>query len=61
VGYFPERYGEQLLDLAERILEGRSAPPAVFVRHELITKDNVDQFYANDMLLYGARPVAVTG
>ena len=61
VGYFPERYGEQLLELAERILEGRSAPPAVFVRHELITRENVDRFYANDALLFSARPVAANG
>ncbi|MEZ5362568.1 MAG: substrate-binding domain-containing protein [Bryobacterales bacterium] len=58
VGYFPERYGEQLLDLAEKILEGRAAPPAVFVRHELITKKNVDEYYANDALLYGGQAVS---
>lgn len=55
VGYFPERYGEQILELAERILEGRMAPPAVFVKHELITKENVDQYYANDALLEEVR------
>ena len=59
VGYFPERYGEQLLDLAERILEGRGAPPAVFVRHELITKENVDRIYANDLLLEEVRQAPV--
>jgi ribose transport system substrate-binding protein len=59
VGYFPERYGEQILELAERILEGRGAPPAVFVRHELITKENVDRYYANDVLLQEVRQGAV--
>ena len=54
VGYFPERYGEQLLDLAEKILTGNNAPPAVFVRHELITPENVDRFYANDLVMHGA-------
>jgi ribose transport system substrate-binding protein len=59
VGYFPDRYGDQILDLAEKILEGRGAPPAVFVRHELITKDNVDRFYANDLLLEEIRQATV--
>ena len=54
VGYFPERYGEQLLDLAEQILSGRKTPPAVFVEHELITRENVDRLYGNDLLIHGA-------
>ncbi len=51
VGYFPEAYGERILELASRILEGRPAPPAVFVGHELITADNVNEHYPNDALL----------
>jgi ribose transport system substrate-binding protein len=41
----PERYGEQLLDLAVGILEGEPAPPAIFCRHTFITRDNIDDFY----------------
>lgn len=51
VGYFPERYGERVLHLASDILEGRPVPPAVFVKHQMITPANVDHFYPNDALL----------
>jgi ribose transport system substrate-binding protein len=51
VGYFPEKYGDGLLRLALDILAGRPVPPAVFVRHQLITPDNVDHFYPNDLLI----------
>jgi ribose transport system substrate-binding protein len=50
VAYFPERYGAWLLKLAEDILTFKPAPPAVFVRHQLLTPKNVDQFYPNDPL-----------
>ena len=51
VGYFPERYGDGLIRLALDILAKRPLPPAVFVRHQLITAENVDHFYPNDKLL----------
>jgi ribose transport system substrate-binding protein len=51
VGYFPEKYGDGLLRLALDILGGKPVPPAVFVRHHLITPDNVDHFYPNDVLM----------
>jgi ribose transport system substrate-binding protein len=51
VGYFPEKYGEGLIRLALDILARRPVPPAMFVRHQLITAENVDHFYPNDALL----------
>lgn len=48
VAYFPERYGEDLLPLALTILQGKSVPPAVFVKHQLLTPKNVDLIYAHD-------------
>ena len=45
VGYFPERYGEQLIPLALQILEHKQVPPAVFVKHHLITPYNVGEYY----------------
>jgi ribose transport system substrate-binding protein len=51
VGFFPERYGDGLIKLAFDILARRQTPPAVFVRHQLITTENVDHFYPNDALL----------
>lgn len=51
VAYFPERYGEALLSLALDKLQGREIPPATFVRHRMMTPENVDSFYPNDKLI----------
>jgi ribose transport system substrate-binding protein len=51
VGYFPEKYGEGLIRLALDILSRRPVPPAMFVRHQLVTAENVDHLYPNDALL----------
>ncbi len=51
VGYFPEKYGEGLIRVALDLLAGKAIPPAVFIRHQLITPENVDHFYPNDKLL----------
>jgi ribose transport system substrate-binding protein len=53
VGYFPERYGDGIISLALDILAHRPTPPAVFVRHQMITAANLDHFYPNDSLLAG--------
>ena len=51
VGYFPESYGERVLRLAADILAGRPTPPAVFVKHQMVTPANVHHFYPNDALM----------
>ncbi len=51
VAFFPETYGEHLIALALDILANKPVPPAVFVKHILITPGNVDHFYPNDALL----------
>jgi ribose transport system substrate-binding protein len=51
VGYFPERYGDGLIRLALDILARKPVPPAVFVRHQIVTRENVDHLYPNDGLL----------
>jgi ribose transport system substrate-binding protein len=51
VGYFPERYGDGLIRLALDILARKPTPPAVFIKHQLITPENVDHYYPNDSLL----------
>jgi ribose transport system substrate-binding protein len=55
VGYFPERYGADLIALALDILARRPTPPAKFVRHQVITGANVDHLYPNDSLM-AAKP-----
>jgi ribose transport system substrate-binding protein len=51
VAYFPERYGDGLIKLAIDILTKKAVPPAVFVHHQVITRENVDHYYPNDALL----------
>jgi ribose transport system substrate-binding protein len=51
VAYFPERYGQGLIRLALDILGGKAVPPALFTTHQIITAENVDHFYPNDVLL----------
>jgi ribose transport system substrate-binding protein len=48
VAFFPEKYGEGLIPLALDILEKKPVPPAVYVKHKLITMQNVDNYYPND-------------
>ncbi|HFE67678.1 MAG TPA: DeoR family transcriptional regulator [Chloroflexi bacterium] len=43
--YMPERYGEQLLQLALKILQGESVPPAVYTDHVFLNADNIDLYY----------------
>jgi ribose transport system substrate-binding protein len=53
VAYFPESYGEGLIRLALDILEGRDHPQAVFTHHQLVTPENVNKMYPNDLLMIG--------
>ena len=43
--YWPERYGEQVIDVALKILRGEPVPPAVYNRHVFITRDNLEEYY----------------
>jgi ribose transport system substrate-binding protein len=54
VAYFPERYGEDLVRVAIDVLNRRPVPPAVFVKHQLITPENVNHYYPNDVLTKSA-------
>ena len=51
IGYFPEKYGDGLIRLALDILARRAVPPAAFVKHQVITRENVEHFYPNDALM----------
>jgi len=48
VGYFPEKYGEQIIPLVIKVLQGAAVPPAIYIEHRMITRENVMQYYAND-------------
>jgi ribose transport system substrate-binding protein len=51
VAYFPEKYGTHLLRLAVDIKEHKATAPAVFIKHYLVTPNNVNHLYPNDGLL----------
>jgi ribose transport system substrate-binding protein len=46
VAFFGQRYGEFLIPLALDILDGKPVPSIVSVPHEVITKENIDVYYA---------------
>lgn len=48
VAYFPERYGDDLVRMAVSILHNKPVPSAVFVKHKLLTPQNVDLIYPLD-------------
>jgi ribose transport system substrate-binding protein len=52
VAYFPEKYGDDIVALALDILHRKPVPPAVFVKHQLVTPDTVDHIYPNDRLMH---------
>jgi len=56
VAYFPERYGDMIVQLATDILVGKNVPPAEFTAHQLITPQNVDRLYPNDSLFARVAP-----
>ena len=51
VAFFPEKYGDDLVRVALDILNRRPVPPAVFVKHQLITPETVNHVYPNDELM----------
>ncbi|MGI9074574.1 MAG: substrate-binding domain-containing protein [Bryobacteraceae bacterium] len=51
VAFFPEKYGDNLIRVALDLLNHRPVPPAIFVKHQLITPESVDHYYPNDQLL----------
>lgn len=58
VGYFPERYGEELIPLALAILQKNLTPSTVFVKHQLITPKNVELIYPHQTDSSGHLPKA---
>ena len=51
VAYFPEKYGLEIVTVELDLLHRRPVPPAIFVKHQLVTPENVDHIYPNDRLL----------
>lgn len=47
VGYFPEKYGEKLVELAQRLHGGEKVEGPVYIEHEWVNTANIRQFYPN--------------
>jgi ribose transport system substrate-binding protein len=45
VGYFPERYGDKLVELAQKLHRGESVPPNVYIEHQWINNKNIRDSY----------------
>lgn len=60
VAFFPEKYGDDLIRVTLDILNRRHVPPAVFVKHQLITPETVNHFYPNDQLIQGSAAKAIS-
>lgn len=43
--YRPEQYGEKVLELALKMLNGKPVPPAGYIDHVFITPENVNKYY----------------
>ncbi len=46
VGFFPEKYGEQIIPLVLKILGGEAVPPTAHVQHYFIDAENLATFYS---------------
>jgi len=51
VAYFPETYGEKLIQLATDVLEKRPVATLNLTRHQMLTPANVNKIYPNDLLM----------
>jgi ribose transport system substrate-binding protein len=45
VAYFPETYGQGIIDTALSVLADQQVPPAVYTEHALLTHENIDRYY----------------
>jgi ribose transport system substrate-binding protein len=49
IATFPERYGDNLLQIALDILHHKQVPPAIYAPIQLITLQNIDEFYPSTL------------
>jgi ribose transport system substrate-binding protein len=45
VGYFPDRYGDEVVPILINLIEGKKQPPTVYLKHEAVTPENLTTFY----------------
>ena len=45
VAYFPERYGQNLIDTAFSLIARQHTPPAIYTQHALLTHETILRYY----------------
>ena len=45
---FPEKYGEKIIPMMLKAIDGEKLPDAFYTDHVFLTKDNVDKYYPDD-------------
>jgi ribose transport system substrate-binding protein len=45
VGYFPEKYGQALVDLARKLHTGESTDDSVYIEHQWVSSANIREYY----------------
>lgn len=55
MGLCPERYGDQIWNLVSAMLEKQPAPPALFARMRVLTRENIRELYPHDLEWSAAR------
>ena len=45
IAFFPEHYGEYVVPAVVTILQGEAVPPWIYIENEVITMDNIDEWY----------------
>ncbi len=45
IAFFPESYGEYIIPAVLTMLEGKAVPPFIYIKNEVITQDNIDEWY----------------
>jgi len=45
---FPEKYGEKIIPMLVKAINGEKMPAQFYTTHAFLTKDNVDKYYPND-------------
>lgn len=48
VAYFPEKYGEYIIPAVCAMIEGKDVPTHIYVENEVITEENIDEFYPKE-------------
>lgn len=50
VGFFPNRYGEWIFQILDKMVAGQKVEPSYFIQHEPVSWENIKTYYPKDNL-----------